>query len=59
MIDVLEACELVTKGTDTPFISGITDIGDKFIIATLTKDGLPIDSATYTYFQNVHLFCIF
>ena len=47
MIDVLEACELVTKGTDTPFVSGITDIGDKFIIATLTKDGVPIDSAKF------------
>ena len=45
MISVLEACKLMTDGTDTPFVSAINDIGNCFIIATVTKTGESIDIA--------------
>ncbi len=45
MISITEACKLITDGTDTPFVFSITDIGDSFIIATVTKNGDPIDIA--------------
>lgn len=43
MIDVIKACELVTKQMNEPYVSSIIDIGHSFVISTLSKDGLSAD----------------
>lgn len=46
MIDVLQACILVTEHVNRPYISEITDIGHSFVIPTVNKYGeAPLEPA--------------